>query len=66
MKRFASRLPCPISKTSSLNTLSGSPSAQVGTIGRRQRSGAVGKRVPRGMMTVYCFALVRASWVSSA
>ena len=46
--------------------LSGSPSAQVGTNWRFQNSGGVGKRVPRGTITVCCGSPVLASWVTNA
>ncbi len=54
------------SQMRSLKRLSGSPSAQVGTSCRFQSSGGVGKRVPRGTMTVCWASPVFGSWVTKA
>ncbi|PYQ03770.1 MAG: hypothetical protein DMF83_20255 [Acidobacteria bacterium] len=54
------------SQTTSLKIVSGSPSAQVGTSCRFQKSGFVGNRVPRGTITTCCVAPVFASCVTNA
>jgi hypothetical protein len=47
-----------LSQITNLKTRSGSPSAQVGTNCRLQRSGAEGNAVPRGTMTEYSGCLL--------